>query len=395
MQSLGAVRASVSPTVARLLVVVGFAIAGLVLAALFGSSAMAQESPSAEAPHDNRQTAETRQGDVIDPGSTVPDEVADRREQAVDELSTPDTQDAGKATEATDVDGEPVAEAEIRHSAAPFAASPASVAGAQTQALPTTPDTSGGANPIAVAEQPAPAVEPAEQPAPQRPLLGGILGTTSLGSTLDSTLGSTLNATVAGLTGTVNTVTNTVHGVTSTLTSGIAPGVTVPIGTPIPGLDALLPDLFEQEPLPGEAAEAPADRAVTEGTDGRADTKTPATTAPSTGRAHVLPWIPITFEEHGNAPLTHPEPPAKNEVTVAGGGSGDGGSAPKPAAPAGLTSTSSGFVAAHDGAASGKSVHGVLSWAPTLTQLRFIAASRDHDTAGAGREAALPTTSPD
>ncbi|PWV82510.1 hypothetical protein SAMN05421630_103289 [Prauserella marina] len=410
VQGLGAVRASVSPTVARLLVVVGFAIVGWVLAALFGSSAMAQESPSGQGPHGNRHSAEVQPSDVTDPGApeveagdepaSVSDEVADRREQAVDELSTQDTHDIQDTdTTQAEVDREPVAEAKIRHSATPFAA-------VESQNLPE-----GTAN-AAVTAAPVPPAEPAEPvaPAPQRPLLGGILGTAT--STLDSTLGSTplgttglgstLNATVAGLTGTVDSVTNTVQHVTSTL-PGIAPGVTVPIPTPIPDLDALLPDLFGHEPLPDGIAETgprPADRTGTDGTgstDVTGGTKTPATTAPSSGRAQILPLITtVPFESYGNTPLAPPEPPAKGEATVAGGGgSGDGGTAPKPAAPAGLTSTSSGFVAAHDGAASGKSVHGVLSWAPTLTQLRFIAASRDHDTAGAGREAALPATSPD
>jgi hypothetical protein len=75
-----------------------------------------------------------------------------------------------------------------------------------------------------------------------------------------------------------------------------------------------------------------------------------------------------------------------------GGGSGGGGGLPAaPSAPAAPASASAG----HDGNGGARHPLAVFTSSSTTTQLKLIGTSRDHTADGAGREAALPTTSPD
>ncbi|WP_442785119.1 hypothetical protein [Amycolatopsis sp. H20-H5] len=76
-----------------------------------------------------------------------------------------------------------------------------------------------------------------------------------------------------------------------------------------------------------------------------------------------------------------------------GGGSGGGGGLPSaPSAPAGPTTTAN---AGHDGSGGARQPFAVLGSTSNTTQLKLIGVSRDHEVDGVGREAALPTTSPD
>jgi hypothetical protein len=49
----------------------------------------------------------------------------------------------------------------------------------------------------------------------------------------------------------------------------------------------------------------------------------------------------------------------------------------------------------HDGSGGARQAFAVSGDCATTTQLKLIGVSRDHEVDGAGREAALPTTSPD
>jgi hypothetical protein len=78
---------------------------------------------------------------------------------------------------------------------------------------------------------------------------------------------------------------------------------------------------------------------------------------------------------------------------LGGGGSGGGGGGlpAAPSAPAAPTTVSAG----HDTNGSARHPLAVFGSSDTTTQLRLVGTSRDHAADGAGREAALPTTSPD
>ncbi|WP_134712352.1 hypothetical protein [Saccharomonospora xinjiangensis] len=70
--------------------------------------------------------------------------------------------------------------------------------------------------------------------------------------------------------------------------------------------------------------------------------------------------------------------------------------APSPSAPASFATPSSAGASSQDNSHHPhRGEHGILSDVPTVTQLRLLGNSRDHDVVGAGRAAALPTTSPD
>ncbi|MFI5605769.1 hypothetical protein [Amycolatopsis sp. NPDC051903] len=75
-----------------------------------------------------------------------------------------------------------------------------------------------------------------------------------------------------------------------------------------------------------------------------------------------------------------------------GGGGGGGGLPSAPSAPAAPSTTAN---SGHDGSGGARQPFAVAADSVTTTQLKLIGVSRDHEVAGAGREAALPTTSPD
>ncbi|WP_406640306.1 hypothetical protein [Amycolatopsis sp. WGS_07] len=103
--------------------------------------------------------------------------------------------------------------------------------------------------------------------------------------------------------------------------------------------------------------------------------------------ARVLTGQPAPAHE------TQPAPPVKQRSQAGGGGSGGGEGLPSaPAAPAAPASTVS---PGHDGSGGLRQLFALASDGVTATQLKLIGVSRDHEVAGAGRDAALPTTSPD
>ncbi|MFE3178029.1 hypothetical protein ACFXPA_29715 [Amycolatopsis sp. NPDC059090] len=106
-----------------------------------------------------------------------------------------------------------------------------------------------------------------------------------------------------------------------------------------------------------------------------------------TAPARVVAAPPAAKQE------TQPAPPVKERSRAGGGSSGGGEGLPSaPAAPAAPASTAS---PGHDGSGGLRQLFALAGDGDTVTQLKLIGVSRDHEVDGAGRDAALPTTSPD
>ncbi|MGW7538496.1 hypothetical protein [Amycolatopsis sp. NPDC054798] len=108
---------------------------------------------------------------------------------------------------------------------------------------------------------------------------------------------------------------------------------------------------------------------------------------------HPTPERVLTAQPAAAKQETQPAPPAK-ERSQAGGGSSGGGEG-LPAAPAAPAAPASTVAPGHDGSGGLRHLVALAGDSDTVTQLKLIGVSRDHEVAGAGRDAALPTTSPD
>ncbi|QRP45567.1 hypothetical protein [Amycolatopsis sp. FDAARGOS 1241] len=84
-----------------------------------------------------------------------------------------------------------------------------------------------------------------------------------------------------------------------------------------------------------------------------------------------------------------------SHVGATNGGDGAGGGGGLPSAPSAPAAPSTTVNPGHDGPGGARQPFAVAADSVTTTQLKLIGVSRDHEVAGAGREAALPTTSPD
>ncbi|PXY35059.1 hypothetical protein BAY59_06210 [Prauserella coralliicola] len=357
-----------SAALPRFLIVVGVAAGGWLLTALLSSAALAStDEPCA---HGTGVTSAVSE-----------DEPAEPREEAEPVLPEEAAEHAATA------DG-PVEQAPV----------PGPVDGPPPAPEPEPEQTS----PLdAQVEPPAPvAPEPRQTYTPQNPV-GGLLGTVN--KTVNNLVG-TVTTTVHNTVGTVpQTVQTTVNGVTGALNGtieGIAPIVDVPgtlpeLGITLPEVDLTLPSVPEAGSGDGAVIAVPADPVPATVPDRPTAVRAPAQDRPATAApqataqsdATLLATTPVPSSAESNA----------TDAPEAGGGGAPGGGGPLNPLPAGPVSFATGScsIAAPQDNAAGRSVHGILSWAPTLTQLRLIGASRDHDADGAGREAALPTTTPD
>jgi hypothetical protein len=97
------------------------------------------------------------------------------------------------------------------------------------------------------------------------------------------------------------------------------------------------------------------------------------------------------FVSHSQLPLDNQGSSGKFAGSGGGSSGGGGGLPAAPSAPVAPTSASAG----HDGNGGTRHPLAVVGSSTTTTQLKLIGTSRDHTADGAGREAALPTTSPD
>jgi hypothetical protein len=220
-------------------------------------------------------------------------------------------------------------------------------------------------------------------------LLGGLVGgvLNVVGGTLN-----TVTTTVSGTLSTVGAVTDTLsHTVLAPLTQPPADHPDAPVLLPLDdvlgpilnggsnsgGVTVTVPGLVggtvTQPTTPAGAETAPA---------------APTATAPQTSRvagAHLV--------ERQNTLPAKQESPSDAGVHARNGG-GDS----TPGLPGGTSAPSAPAPTAapgHDGPGGVRHQFAVHTDDNTTTQLKLIGASRDHDVDGAGREAALPTTSPD
>ncbi len=226
------------------------------------------------------------------------------------------------------------------------------------------------------------------EPEPQQGLLGGLLGGTSHDSgpgLLGGLLGSPETGhpgLLDGILGTVNdTVDTTLH---TTVTSVDTVIDTAPVRV-------VEPPVAPVEPAPVAS--------------GSISVSVPA------GKLAKEPEAPVVVQVSKQAPVVHsaparvlaaqpaakletqPAPPVKERSQAGGGSSGGGEGLPSaPAAPAAPASTVS---PGHDGHGGLRQLFALAGDGDTVTQLKLIGVSRDHEVDGAGRDAALPTTSPD
>ena len=225
--------------------------------------------------------------------------------------------------------------------------------------------------------------------------------TSSGGDLLGGLVGGVLN--VVG--GTLTTVTNTVGTVTDTLSHTVLAPLTQPLGGN-PDAPVLLPLDAVLNPVFGGSSNSGGVTAVVPGL------LTGTGTAAQAVGAVLTPAAPVAAPATAAVPQQSPSRVAVAHLVVrhqelpvvqdrprdsgvhASGGGGDS----TPGLPGGTTAPSAPAPTAapgHDGPGGARHAFAVHTDDVTTTQLKLIGASRDHDVDGAGREAALPTTSPD
>ncbi|WP_244885652.1 hypothetical protein [Amycolatopsis vancoresmycina] len=215
-------------------------------------------------------------------------------------------------------------------------------------------------------------------------LVGGVLDV--VGGTL-----STVTGTVGSLTDTVGTLTDTLsHTVLSPLTQPSPNNPDAPVLLPLD--DVLGPVLGGSNSGGGTATVPVVTTVVTQAAaaEPAADAVTTTTTAadPQTTRVSVTHLV---VRHAQSLPAVQEQPRDSGTHATGGGDSTPGlpGGTTAPSAPA-LTATPG-----HDGPGGARHAFAVHTDRVTTTQLKLIGTSRDHEVDGAGREAALPTTSPD
>ncbi|MCG3749058.1 hypothetical protein [Amycolatopsis sp. Poz14] len=226
------------------------------------------------------------------------------------------------------------------------------------------------------------------QPEPQQGLLGGLLGGTSHDSG-PGLLGGLLGGTETGHPGLLDGILGTVNDTVDTTLHTTVTSVDTVIDTaPVRVVE---PPVAPVEPAPSAS--------------GAVSVSVPA------GKLAKEPEAPVVVQVSKQAPVvqaaparvlaaqpaakqeTQPAPPVKERSQAGGGSSGGGEGLPSaPAAPAAPASTVS---PGHDGHGGLRQLFALAGDGDTVTQLKLIGVSRDHEVDGAGRDAALPTTSPD
>jgi hypothetical protein len=128
----------------------------------------------------------------------------------------------------------------------------------------------------------------------------------------------------------------------------------------------------------------------------------PAATAPAPAAAGapttttVITTRSSLTELTGHADSTRAKQQRDSDThAINGGGSGGGGGGGLPAAPSAPMAPTTTATPGHDNSGGARQTFAVSGDCATTTQLKLIGVSRDHEVDGAGREAALPTTSPD
>ncbi|WP_370970231.1 hypothetical protein [Amycolatopsis sp. cg9] len=383
--------ASLQRPAAKILVAGGLTLAGwLLTAALSGSTAGAAEQatcpqapvastvdhagkPFSHGRHHRKSHRET--------GAATCAQQADETE--TDETQAADAQPGSEPTETAPVE---TSAAETPAETKPAESEPAAKtqpAGETTAAEQPAAETQHTLSTLSTQTTGAPATETQTAQEPQAGLLGGLVG-------------GVLN--VVG--GTLTTVTNTVGVVTDTLSHTVlAPLTQPPADNPdapvlLPLDDVLGPILNAGSNSGGVTVTVPVTTTVV------ATTEAPATTVPAapaeavpqeTGRGTAVVHFVVVKREL-------PQQAKQDQPRGSGVQARDGGGDSTPGLPGGTTAPSAPAPTAapgHDGPGGARHAFAVHTDDVTTTQLKLIGASLDHDVDGAGREAALPTTSPD
>ncbi|WP_318305918.1 hypothetical protein [Amycolatopsis solani] len=357
---------------AKILVAGGLTLAGwLLTATLSGNTAGATEQPACpQAPaastvdHHSAKHAKHRKSHRETGAATCAQQPETGDQAPSDPAETPATESRA--------DSESTAETK-----------PADTEPAETKPAATTKpaeDTTATEKPAAQTS----GIHATETPATQNAgLLGGLVG-------------GVLN--VVG--GTLTTVTSTVGVVTDTLSHTVlAPLTQPPANNPdapvlLPLDDVLGPILNGGSNSGGATATVPVATTVVATTTTEAPATAVQTAAveaesQSTGRATTH----FVVVRHVQPQQPRPEQPRDSGVHAR-----EGGGDTTPGLPGGTTAPSAPAPTAapgHDGPGGARHAFAVHTDDVTTTQLKLIGASRDHDVDGAGREAALPTTSPD
>jgi hypothetical protein len=242
-------------------------------------------------------------------------------------------------------------------------------------------------------------------------LLGGLL------CSVVNTLGGTVTTvdTVGGVVGTVTTTVTTVGGVANTVgvvlgsvggvvgsvghillaPVGVGGGTTAP-ARPLLGLNDLLP-VFGSPSTGGGT--------VTVLVPVRQPAGIPFAVQPQGPQQPAAPAI-VRAQGVRNAvdlgdavsPAIHQQPaenPGRSDEQAGAPASGGSGERRPPSAPSAPVAPASSITAAHDYSGSSRQHLAILGSSANTTQLRLIGTSLDPEVDGAGRDAALPTTSPD
>ncbi|MET9002899.1 hypothetical protein [Amycolatopsis sp. NPDC004169] len=255
-----------------------------------------------------------------------------------------------------------------------------------------------------------------ETPKASSNLLGGLVGGTLKavgGTTTKDTTAAPAKATPSGgglvgglvggvlnvVGGTLTTVTDTLGTVTDTLSHTVlAPLTQPPANNPnapvLLPLDQILDPVFGSGSNSGGAtAVVPGVTAVVTPAPAAVAESVPAAVTTTADQQQTVRFAAgRLLTRHAEAqPAGHEQPRDSGTHVTGGGDSSPGlpGSTPAPSAPAPTAAPG------HDGPGGARHTFAVHTDDVTTTQLKLIGTSRDHEVDGAGREAALPTTSPD
>lgn len=253
-------------------------------------------------------------------------------------------------------------------------------------------DTGSGDHPdeVDIALPGAPSPEAGRKPT----LLGAATGTLlSTTGDLAHTAGSLTDLLFGALPEVTDPIRDTIEDVVdvpSTLPSGESPVDVLP-GFPLPRLPI---DIGHLIPVgPGEQPGRPDGEARIEPVTSPRKAPEPP---PATPRNAAEKSDDGVTETAGTSHWTVPEAEDGTEAKDGSSSRPLGPAAPSPAAPASVTAPSNVAASPQDGSQHlHRGEHGILDDLPTVTQLRLLGSSRDHDIVGGSREAALPTTSPD
>ncbi|WP_298176724.1 hypothetical protein [Saccharomonospora sp.] len=410
-----------SSALRRLLLVLGLAVGGWVVSALLAGSASAEETSGTDLAHDTSAACAdeaTANGprDRSDLTSCL-DELADTENgtPATDPGTSPvgdhDTTSDDPATDSTGptLPAETIQPAEAAEQAAKESDSTELP---ETSEQAGNPETSEDAEATEDTESAKPEgsedsedAEETEEPAERRPFGSQLLQATA--DTLLATTSELVHTTVHTTSSLTGMLVESLPQITGPLDDAIENVVDMPAHLPDvgPGLGETLPEL-RLPPLPGGlddlddliGLEPDVDRPDdTPPGELRAEPLTPAEPELESPAAPAVPTPVSTTQLDQQAAVPTWSPPHPSDDTGANENPSRpfGPVAPSPSAPASVAGPSTSVASSQDNSHTHRSEHSVLNNTPTLTQLRLLGTSRDQDTVGAGKEAALPTTSPD